>query len=455
MKTKKVLFLFANNSVKNGLADPQALAELMNRAVENRGDDMEIFVSYARSLSFFISNGKNVIRDHRNHMDLSDYDFVYFRKAGSCMQQMLTCALYLNDRQIPFYDSEIGKSNSRNKLSQMYILQRQSIPVPKTLYCRNNRRLARLVEKGYADDFGFPLIAKATGGTRGDANYLVQTLDELKNIITTEKRHFLIQEFIPNDGDLRMFVVGGVLKGVIRRRAVGDSHLNNTSKGGSAEIVESSQFSMNVKNDALGAALAFGRDCAGVDVIFNKENGKHYILEVNRAPQIEGSSFQMEKANWLADAIQSSIANYQRSGDALPNTVFGRFESVHIMMSDNVENRLVAKVDTGADSSSLHAVDIDVTGGVLSCRIAGEKMTFSDFADRKVRSSNGIWQHRYLIELPVRIGKVIYAMKVTLNDRSGMNYDMLIGRRFLRANKLYVDVSRRFIASNAQKRSAK
>jgi hypothetical protein len=338
----------------------------------------------------------------------------------------------------------------------MYMLQRRSVPIPKTLFCRNNRRLARLVATRYAKDFPFPIIAKATGGTRGDANYLVKTVEELEQIVKDEKRHFIIQEFIPNDGDMRFFVAGGELYGSIKRKSVEGTHLNNTSKGGSAELMKREDFARNVVADALQAARVFGRDCAGVDVITNKETGAHYILEVNRAPQIEHASFEKEKALWMVDAITKTIDNYQSSyaeGDS--DDVFGRFESVHIMTSAKATSKLVAKVDTGADSSSLHATDITVEDDVLSCVIAGERMTFTDFTDKKVKSSNGTWQHRYLVAVPARIGGTIYNIKVTLSDRSTMNYDMLIGRRFLRAHNLMVNVGRRYIASNKKQETTK
>jgi len=450
-KPYKVLFLFANDVVNKGLADPEALSALLKTAAVDMGNDMEFFVSYARSLSFFISDKKVKIRDHRNHMNLEDYDFVYFRKAGSAMQQMLTCALYLTDHEVPFFDSEIARSSSRNKLSQMYMLQRREVPIAKTLFCRNNRRLVRLVSTRYASDFAFPLIAKATGGTRGDANYLVKTIEELDELVRNEKRHFIIQEFIPNDGDLRYFVAGGRLTGVIQRQASGDSHLNNTSKGGSAELVDLKTINPVVKADALLAARVFGREVAGVDVIFNKETGEHYILEVNRAPQIEHASFETEKAKWMVQSINDTITDYESpysSGDT--QTVFGRFEVVHTFINDK-KSKIIAKLDTGADSSSLHATDITVEDGVLSCTIVKQHMTFTKFTDKKVKSSNGLWQHRYLVTIPAQIGNTTYNMKVTLTDRSDMSYEMLIGRRFLRTHNLLVNVGRRYIASTQRK----
>jgi glutathione synthase/RimK-type ligase-like ATP-grasp enzyme len=187
----KVLFVFTNSSVRDKRTDPARLKEIIEKAAIDKHEDMDVYITYARSISFLISNERVRIRDNRNHMNLEEYDFVYFRKAGAAMQQMQVCAHYLHDRGIPFFDTELLKANSRNKLTQMYTMQKKNLTIPKTLFCRNNRRLLRLVEKRYAEHFEFPLIAKATGGSRGDANYLVNSLEELSKVLSDEKRHFL------------------------------------------------------------------------------------------------------------------------------------------------------------------------------------------------------------------------------------------------------------------------
>ena len=119
----KVLLLFSNSTVKNGKAFPDDLKDLLQTAADKKGEDLEFYIGYARSLSYLLSNGRVRIRDHRNRRDLDDYDFVYFRKAGAAMQQMQTCAYYLKDRGIPFWDTELLRANSRNKLTQMIMLE--------------------------------------------------------------------------------------------------------------------------------------------------------------------------------------------------------------------------------------------------------------------------------------------------------------------------------------------
>lgn len=446
-KTKKILLLFAEGSVRKGRADPEALQELLQSASLNQSDKYTIYISYARSLSYYVSNNGASIRDHRNHMNLEDYDFVYFRKAGSVMQQMLACATYLKSHNVPFYDREILHATSRNKLSQMFKLQAKQLPIPPTLYCRNKRRLLRLVTKKYADSFKFPIIAKATGASRGDANYLVKSAEELEKLLKTVNRHFLIQQFIPNDGDYRFFVVNGQNRGIIQRKATSDTHLSNTSTGGSAQIIPETDFDSKILMQAEHAARVFRRDCAGVDIMFDQRNGDPYILEVNRAPQMEQASFEAEKADWLMDGIEESISDYQYINHGVPDTHIGLFEWIKLVSPNGTTIKINAKIDTGAYNSSIHAEDIRVIDEVLYCTIAGHEYIFETFLTKNVKSSNGIKQQRYLVVLPIKIGDTTYKIKVTLTDRSQMRLEMLIGRRFLRANSFVVDVSRRYVAS--------
>lgn len=451
----KVLLLFSNTTVRQGKAFPDDLRDLLQQAADERGEQMEFYVGYARSLSYLISNGRVNIRDHRNHMNLEEYDFVYFRKAGTAMQQMQTCAYYLKDRGVPFWDSELLRANSRNKLSQMIMLERRGLPIPPTLFCRNRQRLVRLVTKKYADIFSFPVVVKATGGSRGEANYLIHDATELIAAVKGElNRSFMVQAYIPNDGDYRFFVAGGKLRGVIGRKPVEGSHLSNTSKGATAEILPYDTFGRELVTLSVQAAQIFGRDVAGVDVMFDSMTNEPYFLEVNRAPQIEHASFEREKADWMVRAIASAVTTHQpqpirQGGDA--GRHIGRFEYVHFADSEGHSVRTIAKVDTGADSSSVHVDYIAVRNDVLHFGLLGKDMSAEQYYTKRVRSSSGEIQMRYYVTIPMSIGGKVYMLKTTLSDRSAMKHTALIGRRFLREHRLLVDVSRRFVLSAANR----
>lgn len=119
--------------------------------------------------------------------------------------------------------------------------------------------------------------------------------------------------------------------------------------------------------------------------------------------------------------------------------------------------RIKAKVDTGARTSALHAVDIE------HFREAGrEKVRFlvhprhrsddlevictADVVDRRgVRSSIGHRQHRVVIQTTLTLSpELVWPIELTLTSRSDMRFRMLIGRTALRDHVL-VDPGRSYL----------
>lgn len=374
------------------------------------------------------------------------------------MQQMLACAQYLKSHGVPFADREIGMGTSRNKLSQMFMLQNRGISIPATLFVRNRKRLLRLVSTKYKESLTWPIIAKATGGTRGDANFLVRSIDELESLLHSSKRHFLIQSYIPNEGDFRALVMFGQLRGLIKRNSTDGSHLNNTSKSGQSIWLPVDTFTSEQQLMAVRAARVFCRDVAGVDVLFDSQTGEPYILEVNRAPQIENASYPHEKADILVRSIKEAVElktpdkPVVDSGKSdVKTNIIGRREYVKLPAFPGM-GQIVAKVDTGALSNSLHVETVkeykDENGSMTlefstTGRIEDTYKT-TKYGKKIVLSSNGQSENRYVVELEYELGEKVLLGRTTLSRRSGMTNPILIGRKFLRRHKYLVDVKGEF-----------
>lgn len=109
-----------------------------------------------------------------------------------------------------------------------------------------------------------------------------------------------------------------------------------------------------------------------------------------------------------------------------------------------------AKIDTGADSSSIWVSHLRIDeDGILKFRLFGEGSPFyngkvikrKDYKVAVVRSATGEEQIRYRTHLTIRIaGKKINAL-FNLSDRSRNNFPILIGRRSI-SGKFLVDVSK-------------
>jgi hypothetical protein len=121
-----------------------------------------------------------------------------------------------------------------------------------------------------------------------------------------------------------------------------------------------------------------------------------------------------------------------------------------------------AKIDTGADTSSVWVSHIKVTKHGLSFQLfgkrnkyyTGETITVPVYETAVVKSSSGIPEKRYKVRLVVLVKNRRIRAYFTLADRSTMKFPILLGKRLLN-NKFMVDVSKEYIAPNSGKNSKK
>lgn len=118
-----------------------------------------------------------------------------------------------------------------------------------------------------------------------------------------------------------------------------------------------------------------------------------------------------------------------------------------------------AKIDTGADSSSVWASELHVDDDFTlhftlfaesSPYYTGVRHTTKAYKVRLVRSSNGTQQIRYSVKLTITLGGRKVRGSFTLADRSQNTYPVLVGNKLL-YRKFLVDVSRGNIRTDEQK----
>ncbi|EJL6385643.1 ATP-dependent zinc protease [Vibrio parahaemolyticus] len=113
---------------------------------------------------------------------------------------------------------------------------------------------------------------------------------------------------------------------------------------------------------------------------------------------------------------------------------------------------LEARIDTGAQTSSLHVDNIDCFEKDGQSYVAFDlhpdvyhleqvvRCTAKLKANRKVKSSNGTFEHRCVITTMLRLGDQEWPIDITLTNREKMTYMMLLGRQGM-ADKVLVDPS--------------
>lgn len=129
--------------------------------------------------------------------------------------------------------------------------------------------------------------------------------------------------------------------------------------------------------------------------------------------------------------------------------VIGYIEKVNIPDLDLVG--LDAKIDTGADSCSIHCDDISINEDnsvtftlhdEVHAAYNGKKITLPIHKTSHVKSSNGKSESRIFIRTNLKLGHETYEADISLANRKNMKYPLLIGRRFLSHHYL-IDVSRK------------
>ncbi|NVD06296.1 ATP-dependent zinc protease [Vibrio sp. JPW-9-11-11] len=138
--------------------------------------------------------------------------------------------------------------------------------------------------------------------------------------------------------------------------------------------------------------------------------------------------------------------------------LLGEVEKVTI---DSIKQVFDARIDTGAATSSLNAVDIQQferngNNWVRFHLSDGETpLDDSNWIEAPIvrfvkirQSSNDEVERRAVVELWVRLGKIHEKAQFTLADRSQMSHPVLLGREFIRDIAI-VDVSQQYIHANS------
>jgi len=303
---KKVLLLGSSLDLKGSKNNILDIRTGIESAV---ADSFTVRTAYIEDLYFYIDDNTQLIIDTVTGLKIDESDLVicmnwyqtgehsYYRDI------MFTVALYLQNKGVRFWNSEALNQRSTTKLSMMMQLALEGISIPRTTFSLNHDYLINHVEAN-----SFPAIVKTIKGSRGSYNYLAN--DEVEfNKILNKKHPFMIQEFIPNDHDLRVVCFGSRAKLVIKRSRVSDdTHLNNTSQGAKAELVDLNKINDKIKELVYNICTVTNREIAGVDLLFSNDGTERIVcLEVNAIPQLTSGSYVPEKYEALTASINEVL----------------------------------------------------------------------------------------------------------------------------------------------------
>lgn len=214
----------------------------------------------------------------------SYYDVFLFRGVGRNITLAYLLAQIAYDQGRCIIDEKyVTKSNLGSKFSTLIKLKKANLPVPQTITAVDYKK----IKDDLRDKIGYPFILKPSiGGSKGKDVYKIKSETELEKIYKQSKiniNNFLFQQYIPNNFDIRVIVIGFKAIGAMKRVARKGEFRSNIALGGSPQLF---QLSSQLKEISQKAARAVSDEIAGVDIMFNKD--QPYIIEVNRTPQFKG-----------------------------------------------------------------------------------------------------------------------------------------------------------------------
>lgn len=159
---------------------------------------------------------------------------------------------------------------------QYHLMHENGISTVDTMLFAPTRRKYQAVKS----HLGNPLIVKPAIGSQGDGVHLIRTYRGYLRAVDRGKRS-VVQRYIPNIGDYRVFMTRLGVLGVLFREGAG--LVNNASKGATVNSVSALEVP-RVINLAKKAFEISGLDYAGVDIIQDKGSGDFYLMEINCNP---------------------------------------------------------------------------------------------------------------------------------------------------------------------------
>ena len=138
----------------------------------------------------------------------------------------------------------------------------------------------------------------------------------------------------------------------------------------------------------------------------------------------------------------------------------------HIALPEFGLSKLPAKIDTGARTSALHAVDqtvIDLDGvhwAEFSIPVGNRRSSTRVRAplvdEREIKNTSGVPELRLVVRTTLHMGRHRWKIEVSLANREKMEFDLILGRTAIRKRGILVDPGRSFVLGppNAARKAA-
>jgi glutathione synthase/RimK-type ligase-like ATP-grasp enzyme len=317
-RTLKGKFLVDVSRKNSLLGSQKALLLVSSKSSANdsfigflRSEGIDINLVTYEELVFYIGGEVNKILIKSSDEDIAEYGLSYFRtsKVYGHSYVAATIAQYLENRNVDYIDRVVSQCSDPAKLYQYITMTDNNISVPRTIFMLPSRMI--LAYEKIVADLGTPFMLKDTKGFQGQNSYLIDTKSDFDRIMRQASDldvWLLAQEYIANDHDYRLIVLGGQVTIAIKRTR-DSTRLDNITQGSKVELADIATFPSFLINNAIAAAKLLKLQMAGVDIIQDKKTKIWYCLEVNQSPQVYSGAFIDQKKTAIAKYLSQRLAN--------------------------------------------------------------------------------------------------------------------------------------------------
>ncbi|AGB37000.1 ATP-grasp domain-containing protein [Natronococcus occultus] len=357
---------------------------------------------------------------------------------------------------VPMLNEPQSVLTAIHKLSTATALAANDVRVPDVTLALGNQTLNAVRSR-----YGEEAVYKTAIGTHGGGTWKVGPDDPINAKVGN--RYAFLQELIDREDarhrDVRVYVVDGEIIGAMYRYAPDNDWRTNVALGGSVENA-TDDLPETAREMARRASDAIGLDYAGVDLVEGDEGW--FVLEVNPTAGFKGlyEATQVSPAPYIAklaiergggEVDEDRVAELSAVlDDSRPSAqpadasafdgepaVIGYTEEV-VLSGTSGSKTVLAKSDTGATRTSIDtSLAADIGAGPIKS------------ITRVKSGSSKTSKSRPVVDVVVGVGGNQHTVTASVEDRSHMDYPVLLGRDIL--ENYQVDVSRR-IDRDAQDR---
>ena len=229
------------------------------------------------------------------NLDLSKANYILIRQNPPFNMDYITSTLYLENipKKVKILNNPISLRNISEKFYSSNFLKF----MPPTIFTKD----LRLIKKFYKENK--KIVIKPIHGYAGkdilfiDRNFNEETI----KIYIKKIGHVMVQKFLPlvKDGDKRVFILNGKVKGAIRRVPSKGSILSNISQGGSALKTKLNKKELYISKVIAKKLKKNNIFFAGIDLISNYLIGDINVTSPTGLPQYKNlTGINLAKNYW-------------------------------------------------------------------------------------------------------------------------------------------------------------